>query len=98
VLTSRGRTKASFSAYALPLAQVSHHGSQVTIWGQVCARSGEQRYQLQRYVRSRWRAIGGTRLTDTRGVVNRVIAVRRGTKLRLWSPRDRRYSAVVTIA
>jgi hypothetical protein len=25
------------------------------------------------------------------------IAVRRGTKLRLWSPRDRRYSAVVTI-
>jgi hypothetical protein len=98
MLTSRGKIKPSFAGYALPLAQVSRRGTRVTIWGQVRPRTGAQSYQLQQYVNGRWRAIGGTRLTNSRGYFNRVIAANRGTKLRLWSPRDRRYSAVITLS
>jgi hypothetical protein len=98
VLTSRGKIKPSFSAYALPLAQVSRRGNRVNIWGQVRARTGKQSYQLQQYVNGRWRAIGGTRLTTSRGFFSRAIVASRGTKLRLWSPRDRRYSAVIAVS
>ena len=98
VLTSRGRIKPSFSGFALPLAQVSRRGSRVTIWGQVRPRTGKQSYQLQQYVNGRWRAIGGTRATNSRGFFNRVIVANRGTKLRLYSALDRRYSAIVTVS
>jgi hypothetical protein len=98
MLTSRGKIKPSFAGFALPLAQVSRRGNRVTIWGQVRPRTGKQQYQLQQFVNRRWRAIGGTRATNSRGFFNRVIVANRGTKLRLWSPRDRRYSAVVTVS
>ena len=98
VLTSRGKIKPSFSGYALPLAQVSRRGTRVNIWGQVRARTGKQSYQLQQFVSGRWRPIGGTRQTNARGFLSRVIVANRGTKLRLWSPRDRRYSVIVTVS
>jgi hypothetical protein len=98
VLTSRGKAKPSFSAYALPLAQVSRRGSRTTVWGQVRARSGKQPYQLQQFRQGRWRAVGGTRWTTPGGFLRRVVTADRGARLRLWSPRDRRYSAVRTVA
>jgi polysaccharide biosynthesis protein PslG len=97
VLTSRGRPKPSFSAYALPLAQVSRHGTRTTLWGQVRPRSGPQPYRLQQLRGRRWRWVGGTRTTSRAGYLRRVVTAGHGSKLRVWSPRDRRYSAVVTI-
>jgi hypothetical protein len=97
-LTSRGKAKPSFSAFALPFAQVARHGSRTTVWGQVRPRSGRQPYRLQQLRGGRWRWIGGTRLTTQGGFLRPVVTAGHGSRLRLWSPRDRRYSAVITIA
>jgi hypothetical protein len=96
-LTSRGKAKPSFAAYALPLAQVSRKGNRTTIWGQVRPRSGRQPYRLQHFRRGRWRWVGGTRMTSANGALRRVVALGRGVKVRVWSPRDRRYSIVLTV-
>jgi hypothetical protein len=96
-LTSRGKLKPSFSAYALPFAQVSRHGARTALWGQVRPRSGRQLYQLQQLRGGRWRPLGGTRLTTSHGFFSRVVTARKGAQLRVWSPRDRRASAVVTV-
>lgn len=97
VLTSRGKVKLSFSAFALPLAQVSRHGKRTALWGQVRPRSGPQAYRLQQLRGGRWRWIGGTRWTSRTGFLRRVVTTGRGSRLRLWSPRDRRYSTILTI-
>ena len=45
----------------------------------------------------RWQRVGGTRLTTPGGFLRRVVSVGRGSRLRIWSPRDRRYSGILTI-
>jgi hypothetical protein len=97
VLTSRGKAKPSFSAYALPLAQVSRHGNRTGLWGQVRPRTGPQPYRLQQLRRGRWRWVGGVRWTSGTGFLRRVVTAGHGSKLRLWSPRDRRYSTILTV-
>jgi hypothetical protein len=95
--TSRGKLKPSFSAYVLPFAQVSRRGTRTTLWGQVRPRTGPQSYRLQQWRSGHWHAVGGTRLTTSSGFLRRVATAQRGTRLRIWSPRDRRYSAIVTV-
>jgi hypothetical protein len=95
--TSRGRVKPSFNAYALPLAQVSRRASRTTLWGQVRPRAGRQQYRLQQFRSGRWSWIGKTALTNRAGYLRRVVVASRGAKLRIWSPRDRRYSATLTV-
>jgi hypothetical protein len=96
-LTSRGKVKPSFSAYALPFAQVSRHGRRTSVWGQVRPRSGRQPYRLQQFRGGHWQWVGGIRLTNTGGFLRRVVSVGHGSRLRIWSPGDRRYSAILTI-
>jgi hypothetical protein len=96
-LTSRGKVKPSFSAYALPFAQVSRHGVRTTVWGQVRPRSGRQPYRLQQLRNGHWRWLGGTRLTTPGGFLRRVVSVGHGSRLRIWSPRDHRYSSILRI-
>ena len=96
-LTSRGKSKPSFSAYALPFAQVSRHGMRTSVWGQVRPRSGRQPYRLQQFRGGHWQWVGGTRLTTPGGFLQRVVSVGRGSQLRIWSPRDRRYSGILRI-
>jgi hypothetical protein len=95
--TSRGKVKPSFAAYALPFAQVSRRGTQTTVWGQVRPRSGRQPYRLQQLRAGRWQWLGKTELTTRGGFLRRVVTAKTGTQLRVWSPRDRRYSIVVTV-
>jgi len=95
--TSRGRLKPSFGAYVLPFAQVSRRGSRTTVWGQVRPRTGRQPYRLQHWSGGHWRSVGGTRLTTSGGFLRRVVTAGRGARLRIWSPRDRRYSVIVTV-
>jgi hypothetical protein len=96
-LTSRGKVKPSFSAYALPFAEVSRHGVHTSVWGQVRPRSGRQPYRLQQFRDGHWQWIGGTRLTSPGGFLRRVVSVGRGSQLRIWSPRDRLYSGILRI-
>ena len=95
--TSRGRVKPSFNAFALPFAQMSRRGKRTTVWGQVRPRSGRQPYRLQSFSSGRWQWVGRTQFTTGHGFLRRVIPAARGSKLRIWSPRDRRYSTVVTV-
>jgi hypothetical protein len=95
--TSRGKIKPSFNAYALPFAQVSRRGTRTTVWGQVRPRSGRQPYRLQQLRAGHWRGIGGTRLTTRRGFLRLVITAGRGAHLRIWSPRDRRFSTILVV-
>jgi hypothetical protein len=95
--TSRGKMKPSFGAYALPFAEVSRHGTRTTVWGQVRPRSGPQPYRLQQLRAGRWKWVGGTRSTSSAGYLRRVVTAGRGSRLRIWSPRDRRYSVVLTV-
>ena len=97
VLTSRGKVKPSFSAYALPFAQVSRRGTRTSVWGQVRPRSGAQPYRLQQFRQGRWQWIGGMRLTTGGGFLQRIVTAGPGARLRVWSPRDHRYSATITI-
>jgi hypothetical protein len=97
-LTSRGKPKPSFSAYALPLAQLSRRSSRTTVWAQVRPRSGRQPYRLQQFRNGRWHWTGVTQWTSQRGFVRRVVVAGRGSRVRLWSPRDRRYSAILIIS
>jgi hypothetical protein len=95
--TSRGKVKPSFAAYSLPFTQVSRRGSRATVWGQVRPRSGAQPYRLQQLRNGRWRWIGGTLRTTRGGFLLRTVTAGAGSSLRLWSPRDRRYSAILRI-
>jgi hypothetical protein len=95
--TSRGKVKPSFSAYALPFAQVSRRGVRTTVWGQVRPGSGRQRYRLQQLRDGHWRWLGGTQLTTRGGFLRRVVTAGQGSRLRIWSPRDRRYSTILRV-
>jgi hypothetical protein len=96
-LTSRGKVKPSFAAYSLPFAQVVRRGNRTTVWGQIRPRSGRQPYRLQQLRSGRWRWVGASRLTNRGGFLRLSIAAAAGSRLRLWSPRDRRYSATLRI-
>jgi hypothetical protein len=89
--------KPSFSAFALPFAQVSRRGVRTSVWGQVRPRSGRQPYRLQQFRDGRWHSVGGIRLTTPDGFLRRVVSGGRGSQLRIWSPRDQRYSAILRI-
>jgi len=95
--TVTGRTKPSFDAFRLPLAQMSRHGSTTVVWGQVRPRSGAQPYVLQELRGSRWTALGGAARTNAAGILVRTLRAGRGTQLRLYSPRDRAYSHTLAV-
>jgi hypothetical protein len=95
--TSRGKVKPSFAAYALPFAQVSRRGTRTTVWGQVRPRSGRQPYRLQQLHGRRWQWLGRMQFTTRGGFLRRVVTAAPGTRLRIWSPRDRRYSMAVIV-
>lgn len=95
--TSRGKVKPSFGAFSFPLAQMSRRRTRTTVWGQVRSRTGAQTYRLQQLRGRRWQWVGKTMRTTSAGFLRRVVTAPRGTKLRVWSPRDRRYSAVITV-
>jgi hypothetical protein len=96
-LTRFGAIKPAFSAFMLPLAQVSRHGMRTTLWGQVRPRSGRQLYKLQRYARGRWASVGGYRFTNARGSFVRVVRARVGARFRIYSPADKATSRVIRI-
>jgi hypothetical protein len=92
LFTLTGVAKPAASAFPFPLAQVSRSGSRVTIWGQVRPRRGAQAYRLQVNVGGRWTWSGGTATTNSLGFLSRAVVAKRGSLIRIWSPRDQAYS------
>jgi hypothetical protein len=86
LFSAGGAAKLAYHAFALPLAQVSRHGSRVELWGQVRPGSGRRTYVLQRSVGGSWRAVGGTVRTSARGDFMRKVALPSGTRVRILAP------------
>jgi hypothetical protein len=92
-----GEAKPSYNAFRLPLAQVSRRAARTAVWGQVRPRSGRQPYRLELWRGGRWTSLGAQGLTDSRGVFSQIVPAGKGTKLRIWSPRDRAYSPPLVV-
>jgi hypothetical protein len=90
LMTVGGAQKPSFWSFAIPLLQVSRRGTRTVLWGQVRAGQGRQRYVLQRAVGGRWRSVGGSRVTGSRGYFQRVVSAGRGTRFRILNLSDRK--------
>jgi hypothetical protein len=94
--TVAGKVKPSFDAWRFALAQASRRGTRTVLWGQIRPRNGLQTYVLQVF-RGRWRALGGTARTNGRGVFQRTLTLGKGSKVRLYSPRDRAASPTLVV-
>ena len=97
LVTSSGVEKTAHRAAVLPLAQVSRQGLRTVVWGHVRPEEGRQRYVLQQFRNGGWRAVGGVRSTTSRGFLNRTVRAWRGSKLRIWYPRDGLASPLLTV-
>jgi hypothetical protein len=86
LFTVGGAAKLAYHAFALPLAQVSRHGSRVVLWGQVRPGSGARTYVLQRASGGGWRPVGGTARTSGNGSFTRSVSLPAGARVRLWAP------------
>ena len=92
------RPKPSLEGFRLPFAQMGRHGRQAVVWGQIRGgRPGRRPYRLEVLRRNEWKAVGRTRLTSDHGVFIRTIRVKPGALLRIWSPRQRRFSLQLRI-
>jgi hypothetical protein len=92
------RPKPALQAFRLPFAEMQRNGFRTTVWGQI--RDGRPRprlYQLQVLHRNVWTAVGHDRLTNKAGVFIRTIRLKRGALLRIWSPRQHRFSPQLRI-
>jgi hypothetical protein len=87
------RPKPSLQGFKLPFAEMRRSGLQTVVWGQIRGgRPGRKTYQLEVLHRNVWKAVGHERLTNNDGFFVRTIRLKRGALLRIWSPRQHRFS------
>ncbi len=94
------RWKPSLQGFRLPFAEMRRDASSRTVvWGQIRGgRPGRrQPYRLEVLHRNVWKAVGRDRLTDNTGVFVRTIRLKRGALLRIWAPREQRFSLHVRV-
>ncbi len=90
--------KPSLQGFKLPFAEMRRVGFETTVWGQVRGgRRGRKQYQLQVLHKNVWTPVGHDRLTNDAGVFIRTIRLKRGALLRIWSPRQHRFSLQVRV-
>ena len=94
--TTSGKKKPSYDAWRFPLAQSGRQGKNVTLRGQIRPGSGARSYQIQTYKKG-WHALGKTAKTNGSGYFTRKAALAKGTRVRVYSPRDRGYSPPLTV-
>lgn len=97
LLTVAGRPKLAARAFPFPLAQAGRSGGQLVLWGQVRPRAGVQTYRVQVRTRAGWRFSGGVRRTGARGFFSTRVAAPPGSSVRIFSPRDDAYSALLRV-
>jgi hypothetical protein len=95
--TADGKVKPSFDAWRFPLAIASRRGTRTTLWGQIRPRTGRQTYRLEGFSGGRWRTIAGAARSDARGFFTRSVPLRRGSRVRVYSIRDRAASPPLVI-
>ena len=87
------KPKPSLNGFRLPFAEMRRSGFETVVWGQIRdGRQGRKQYQVQVLRKNRWTPVAGTRLTNDNGVFVRTIRLKKGSLLRVWSPRQRLYS------
>jgi hypothetical protein len=92
------RPKPSLQGFRLPFAQMGRSGPRVVVWGQIRdGRPGRERYRLEVLHRNVWKPVGRARLTNEDGVFIRTIRLERGELVRIWSPKQRRFSLPLRI-
>jgi hypothetical protein len=96
LLTTRGRPKPGLHAFTFPLASTTD-GSVARLWGQIRPRAGRQPYRIQLVTKSGKRWLTSARSTDRRGTFAVAVRVPIGAVVRVWSIRDRRFGAPVTV-
>ena len=90
---ANNRPKPSLQGFRLPFAEMQRDGFHTVVWGQIRGgRPGSKPYQLEVLHRNVWKAVGRDRLTNKAGVFTRTIRLKRGALLRIWSPRQQRFS------
>jgi hypothetical protein len=92
------RPKPSLQAFKLPFAQMARRGFHAVVWGQIRGgRPGRKPYRLEVLHKNMWEAVGHDRLTNDSGIFMRTIRLKHGALLRIWSPRQRRFSLQLRI-
>lgn len=86
--TADGAKKPSYTSFRFPLVRTSRRGDLVGLWGQIRPRAGPQPYRLRILRSGRWSWLGGTRVTNARGVLSVQVRVPAESVVQLWSPRD----------
>jgi hypothetical protein len=90
---ANNRPKPSLQAFRLPFAEEQRHGVETVLWGQVRGgRPGRKPYGLEVLHGNVWKPVGRVRLTNDSGVFIRTIRLKPGSLLRIWSPRQHRFS------
>ncbi|HST17312.1 MAG TPA: hypothetical protein VLK36_06560 [Gaiellaceae bacterium] len=93
------RWKPSLQGFKLPFAEMRRVEFQTVLWGQIRGgRPGRrQPYRLEVLHKNVWTPVGHDRLTDSSGVFIRSLRLKRGALLRIWAPREHRFSLHVRI-
>jgi hypothetical protein len=92
------RPKPALAAFKLPFAQMGRDGMHAVVWGQIRGgRTGRKPYRLEVLHKNQWQAVGHDRLTNDGGFFMRTIRLKHGALLRIWSPRQRRYSVQLRV-
>jgi hypothetical protein len=90
---SDDKPKPSLQGFKLPFAEMSRSGFETVVWGQVRSSApGRKPYRLEVLHKNVWQPVGHDRLTNNDGFFVRTIRLKRGALLRIWSPRQRRFS------
>jgi len=89
------RPKPSLQGFRLPFAQMARHEFHAVVWGQIRGgRPGRRPYRLEVLKKKVWKPVAGVRLTNDEGGT---IRLKRGALLRIWSPRQKRFSLQLRI-
>jgi hypothetical protein len=97
LVSADGRSKPGLGAFSFPLAQAKRVGRRTTLWGQIRPRAGRQRYRLQRVEKRKKVWVTPVRRTRPDGTFEASVRARKGSIVRVYSVRDRRYGPPLTV-
>jgi hypothetical protein len=89
LITANGVKKPSYAAFRFALTKAARRGEDVRLWGLIRPGSGPRAYRLRVYTDDGWSWLGGTRVTNAKGVLTVRVRLPEGTLVQLYSVRDR---------
>ena len=97
LITAKGVKKPSYAAFRFALTKASRTGQDVRLWGLIRPGSGPKAYRLRIYRSDGWSWLGGTHLTNARGVFTVKVRLPAGALVQLYSVRDRAAGIAVRV-